>query len=42
MARHGLTADQAFDELRHASQRHSVKLREIADRVAHTGELPID
>jgi GAF domain-containing protein len=41
MARHGFTAEQAFDELRHASQRHNLKLREIADTVAHTGELEI-
>jgi GAF domain-containing protein len=42
MARHGLTADQAFDELRQASQRRNVKLREIADTVAQTGELPLE
>jgi GAF domain-containing protein len=42
MARHGLTADQAFDELRRASQRRNLKLRDIADTVAHTGDLPLD
>ncbi|MEY2454727.1 MAG: hypothetical protein QOD92_4301 [Acidimicrobiaceae bacterium] len=41
MTRHGLTADEAFDELRRASQRRNVKLREIADAVARTGELPV-
>ncbi len=39
MARRGLTADAAFDELRRASQRRNVKLREIADSVAFTGDL---
>jgi GAF domain-containing protein len=42
MARHGLSAEQAFDELRRASQRRNVKLRDIADAVAQTGELLID
>jgi len=42
MARHGLTAEEAFDELRRASQRRNVKLRDIAEEVARTGELPID
>jgi GAF domain-containing protein len=42
MARHGLTAEQAFAELRSASQRRNLKLREIADAVAQTGQLPVD
>jgi GAF domain-containing protein len=42
MARHGITAEQAFDELRRASQRRNMKLRDIADDVARTGELAID
>jgi GAF domain-containing protein len=42
MARHGITADQAFDELRRASQRRNTKLREIADMVTLIGELPLD
>ena len=42
MARRGLTAEQAFDELRRASQRRNMKLRDIADDVARTGELSID
>jgi GAF domain-containing protein len=42
MARHGFSADEAFDELRRASQRRNVKLRDVADSVAHTGELLID
>jgi hypothetical protein len=40
MAREGLTADQAFDMLRRASQRLNVKLRELAEEVAYTGEPP--
>ena len=40
MAREGLTADQAFDSLRRASQRLNVKLRELAAEVAYTGEPP--
>ncbi len=42
MATRGLTADAAFDELRRVSQRRNVKLREIANIVAFTGELPKD
>ena len=41
MARQGLTADQAFDELRRASQRHNMKLHEIAESVARTGGLDV-
>lgn len=33
MAQSGLTADQAFDMLRRASQRENVKLRDIATRI---------
>jgi transcriptional regulator with GAF, ATPase, and Fis domain len=40
MAREGLTADQAFDMLRRASQRLNVKLRELAEEIAYTGEPP--
>jgi GAF domain-containing protein len=40
MAREGVTADQAFDMLRQASQRLNVKLRELAEQVAYTGEPP--
>ena len=42
MARTGCTADEAFEVLRRASQRGNVKLREVADRVALTGEPPAD
>ncbi|MEY2396989.1 MAG: hypothetical protein QOJ00_163 [Actinomycetota bacterium] len=42
MAQHGITADEAFTRLRHASQRHNQKLRAIADIVAFTGDLPPD
>ncbi len=43
---HGLMAigrvgpDDAFDLLRTVSQRTNRKLREIADEVVHTGQLP--
>ncbi|HLI16107.1 MAG TPA: ANTAR domain-containing protein [Acidimicrobiales bacterium] len=40
MAREGITADQAFDRLRRASQRLNLKLRDIADQVAFTGLAP--
>jgi GAF domain-containing protein len=42
MARHAITADAAFDQLRRASQRRNVKLRDVADEVALTGEPPLD
>lgn len=37
--RHKITADQAFDLLRSASQRTHRKLRDLATNLAHTGEL---
>jgi GAF domain-containing protein len=40
MARELLTAEQAFQRLRDASQRQHRKLRAIADDVVRTGELP--
>jgi GAF domain-containing protein len=40
MARDGITAEQAFDEIRTASQQLNRKLRDVADDVATTGELP--
>ena len=42
MARKHVTEEQAFAILRRASQRLNVKLREIAERVAQTGEDPED
>ncbi len=36
----GLTAEQAFDRLRHESQTRNIKLRELADRIAYTGAMP--
>jgi len=39
MERHKLTADAAFTVLAHASQRHNVKLRDVADHLVQTGEL---
>jgi hypothetical protein len=40
MARRGLTEEQAFDALREASQRRHVKVREIAEEIVYTGQLP--
>jgi AmiR/NasT family two-component response regulator len=40
MARKLLTEEQAFELLREASQRMHVKLREVADQVVSTGDLP--
>jgi len=40
MAREGVTADQAFDMLRRASQRLNVKLRDVAGEMVHTTEAP--
>lgn len=40
MARMNITGDQAFDLLRVTSQHSHIKLRDIADYVTMTGELP--
>jgi GAF domain-containing protein len=40
MERQKITADQAFDILRRASQDLNIKLRDVAERLAETGELP--
>jgi GAF domain-containing protein len=40
MARTGCTAEVAFELLKAESQRRNIKLREIADHVALTGETP--
>lgn len=40
MERERITADQAFDWLRRASQRLNVKLRDVADSLVETGEVP--
>jgi len=37
MAKEGVTADEAFDMLRRASQRLNMKLREVAEDIARTG-----
>jgi hypothetical protein len=42
MAREGLTAAQAFEVLRSASQRTNRKLRDIADELTFTGRLGAD
>jgi GAF domain-containing protein len=38
--RRGITMDEAFDQLRRTSQNLNIKLRDIADHVVRTGELP--
>jgi len=40
MARERITADQAFDVLRRASQHLNMKLRAVAQDVVDTGEIP--
>ena len=40
MERERITADQAFDILRRASQHLNVKLRDIAQNIVDTGERP--
>jgi len=40
MERERLTAEQAFDLLRRASQHLNLKLRDVAERVTETGERP--
>jgi hypothetical protein len=40
--RERITADQAFDVLRRASQHLNIKLREVASYVVETGEVPSD
>jgi hypothetical protein len=42
MERLHLTADQAFEHLRVASQHHNRKLRDLAAHVAETGQWPLD
>jgi hypothetical protein len=41
MERERITADQAFDILRRASQRLNVKLRDVAQDLVETGERPV-
>ncbi|QFZ21598.1 GAF and ANTAR domain-containing protein [Saccharothrix syringae] len=41
MERHKLTADQAFSVLVRVSQQSNTKLRDLAERLALTGELPV-
>jgi AmiR/NasT family two-component response regulator len=40
MHRHRITSERAFAELREVSQRLNIKLRDIAQRVVDTGEMP--
>ncbi|MGW4112975.1 GAF and ANTAR domain-containing protein [Actinosynnema sp. NPDC004786] len=40
MERHKLTADQAFSVLVRVSQQSNMKLRDLAEQLAHTGQLP--
>jgi len=41
MERHKLTADQAFQMLAHASMSSNRKLRDVAEGLVHTGDLPL-
>jgi AmiR/NasT family two-component response regulator len=41
MARHKLTADQAFQVLVRMSMKTNRKLHAVADALVHTGELPL-
>ena len=41
MERERITADQAFDVLRRASQHMNIKLREVAETLVATGESPL-
>lgn len=40
MARRNLTAEQAFDVLRRTSQRLNIRLRDVAERIAGSGDSP--
>ena len=40
MERFKVTADEAFDRLRHSSQSMNVKLRDLAENLTATGEVP--
>lgn len=40
MERHKVSEGQAFDVLRTSSQHRNVKLREVAEQVITTGEIP--
>ncbi len=40
IATNRITADAAFDKLRRTSQNLNIKLREVADYVVRTGQLP--
>ena len=40
MEREGLSGREAFDRLREVSNRHDVKLRDLARVVIEVGELP--
>ena len=40
MERERITADQAFDVLRRASQHMNIKLRDVAETLVETGESP--
>jgi AmiR/NasT family two-component response regulator len=41
MERHELTADQAFQVLSRASMNSNRKVRDNADHLVHTGDLPL-
>ncbi|MGX5655060.1 ANTAR domain-containing protein [Geodermatophilus nigrescens] len=41
MSRYRVHEDEAFTRLRQVSQRSNVKLRDVADQVVYTGDLPV-
>ncbi|WP_336030561.1 ANTAR domain-containing protein [Geodermatophilus sp. FMUSA9-8] len=41
MSRYRVHEDEAFGRLRQVSQRSNVELRDVADQVVHTGDLPV-
>jgi AmiR/NasT family two-component response regulator len=42
MAREGLTADDAFARLRSLSQQRNQPVRDLAEDIATTGEVPVE
>ena len=42
MERHGLDEEQAFAVLKRYSQDQNIKLRELADQLVRTKQLPVD
>lgn len=42
MSEHGISSDEAFERIRHASQQRNVKVSELAEQIVWTGQLPDD